>query len=259
MKYSRLPLMDNELIIVSDIHGNLDDFKYYLNLWLKDKHNHICFMGDLIHADTISEDYSLEILDLVKEYIEYPSFHVLLGNHELSQLLDEDAYRYDVNQTLQFKELVKNKYPTNHQVKYNEYLKLLSKFKYFLITSNDLFIIHSGIHEDYIDSIITGDVDIYDLNIKEYSYEKELLTMFLWSRPYTDYTEQDLEKFLKHTKSKYMISGHTNYNGLHIYGNQLIFDSSHNTENKYYLQIKLNKEYNSIFEIIKQLKEMTLK
>ena len=257
MNYTNLQDMDKELIVVSDIHGNLQDFKYYLGLWLQDTSNHICFMGDLIHADTISEDYSLEILDLVKEYIEYSSFHVLLGNHELSQLLCEDVYRYNINQTEQFKQLVEERYPDNYLQKYQEYKKLLSKFNYFLTTSNGLFIIHSGIHEAFIDSIINGNVDIYQLDIN-YDYEKELLTQFLWARPYDDYTEKDIEKFLKHTNCQYMISGHTNYNGLHIYGNQLIFDSSYNTENKLYLQVKLNKKYDNIFEIIKQLKEMKI-
>lgn len=256
MNYTIIPRQDKKLYVITDIHGNLKDFQYYLNLWLKDPSNHIVFTGDLIHADTISEDYSLEILDLVKEYIHCPSFHCLLGNHELAQIFGEDAYRYNVNQTLQFKKLVEDKYPNDYTQKYNEYKNLLKEFEYFIITSNGLFLCHTMINEDYLEPLLNGAVSIYDLNPYEYSYEKEFLTEWVWSRPYDDYTEKTINDFLKYTQTQYIISGHTNYNGCHIYGNQLIFDSSHNTDNKLYLEINLNNEYENIISILKQLKEL---
>ena len=83
------------------------------------------------------------------------------------------------------------------------------------------------------------------------SFEKKIITEHLWARPYDDYTEQTINQILNYTNKKYLISGHTNYNGCHIIGNQLIFDSSHNTETKYYLEIQLNKKYENIIEILK--------
>ena len=252
-----IPYINKYLMIVTDIHGNLDDFKYYLDLWLDDKSNHICFTGDLIHADDINDDDSLKILELVKEYNRENTFHVLMGNHEHSQLYGDDVYRYHVNQTEQFKLLVEQEYPNDYTRKYQEYKKILSTFDYYITTSNGLLISHTGIDELYLESILTNSINIYDLSYKR-PYEQKFLTEAVWARPYTDYGTDTIDKILNHYGLKYWICGHTNYQGAHIYGDQLIFDSSHNTPKKYYLKIKLNKEYENIIEIMKKLQEMKL-
>ena len=39
------------LIVVTDLHGNFDDYAHYLNLWDEtDPDFHIVFCGDLIHG-----------------------------------------------------------------------------------------------------------------------------------------------------------------------------------------------------------------
>lgn len=254
---TKIPLVDKDLIIVTDIHGNFEDFQFYLNLWLKDTDNHICFTGDLIHADSIEEDDSLKILELVRVYIDYPTFHCLMGNHELSQLFDDECYKYNVNQVDSFKRLVQETYPKRYTEKYAEYMKLLQQFHISLMTSNGLFIIHSGINEDYLKPLITNSVDIHhNIDFQTLTdYDKETLTETLWARHYDDYTTDTIDKFLKHTKSKIMISGHTIVNGYKIFGKQLIFDSSYNTQKKYYIQIPLNKKNINITNITSYLKQ----
>lgn len=249
----KIDYCDKELIVVSDIHGDYNDFRYYIDLWLEDTENYIVFMGDLIHGDLFEEDMSLKILDSVMEYIDYPTFHVLMGNHELSQLYSEDVFKYNVNQTESFKLLVENEYPDDYIEKYNEYKKLLSKFHYFIQTSNGLCITHAGINEDYLKYLLNDTIDIHALKYNKNSVEKEWITMNLWSRPYEDSTSETINTFLKKIQCKYLITGHTVYNGYHIYGNQLIFDSSYNTDNKYYLRIKLNTEIDSVTDLLKYL------
>ena len=222
----------------------------------KDEHNpynHIIFTGDLIHGDIWSdEDYSLEILDLVREYIEYPNFHILLGNHELSQIYEEDCYKYFINQTEEFKKMVEKKYPNNPH-KYYEYQELMMRFETYCVTSNGVFIIHSGIHEDYIEPLITDSVDLNNI-LWDNKYEQKILTEHLWSRPYDDFTEKSIDKILEYYACKYMVTGHTNYNGCHIIGNQLIFDSSYCTDNKYYLEFNTHEEFKDIINLMQHLK-----
>ena len=253
--YTILNKQNKELFIITDIHGNLRDFKYYLNLLLDDMSNHICFCGDLIHADKIDEDYSLEILDIVKKYIDYPTFHVLMGNHEFAQIMGENAYRYNINQSETVKKLVEEKYPNDYSSKYQEYKKLLLKFNYFIKTDTGLYITHAGIHEDYLESIINGNVDVYHLDVFGDFYHEKLLSESLWCRNYDDYSEKSVDVYLKFMGCKFMISGHTNYNGYHIFGNQLILNSSHNTSNKYYLKVKLDDDYKNINDVVKKLKK----
>lgn len=191
---------------------------------------------------------------MVREYIEYPNFHILLGNHELSQIYGEDCYRYFINQTEEFKKQVEKKYPNNFTTKYQEYKQLMMRFKTYCVTSNGVFIIHSGIHEDYIEPLITEAVDLNNI-VWDNEYEQKILTEHLWSRPYDDFTEKSVNNILEYYDCKYMVTGHTNYNGCHIIGNQLIFDSSHCTDNKYYLEFNTNDEFKDIINLMQHLKE----
>ncbi len=56
-------------LIVTDIHGNLDDFNKFMDIWdeLEDDINHMVLTGDFIHAMGRENDKSIEILEAVKE------------------------------------------------------------------------------------------------------------------------------------------------------------------------------------------------
>lgn len=250
-----IPVCDKYCFVVTDIHGCLDDFRYYLELWLEDISNHIVFTGDLIHNDVFEDDESLCILDMVREYIEYPTFHVLIGNHEWGQIWGDSVFRYNVNQCDDFVRLIEYVFPNDFTDRYLNYKNLLKLFDLCLVTGNGFFMIHSGIHEDYKENILNESVNIYEkYNIEDLTdFDKKVITEILWCRPYEDYMEDSIDEILNFFNCKFMISGHTNYNGCHILGNQLIFDSSHNTNNKYYLKFKLNKEYTNIIDVLKCL------
>ena len=82
------------LIIVSDLHGNYDDYMRYLELWgFCDEDCNIVFCGDLIHSSN-SIDYSIEIMDdVIAKSKMYSNFHVLLGNHEWAHITGTDIYK----------------------------------------------------------------------------------------------------------------------------------------------------------------------
>ena len=80
-KFIKLP-SKGRLLIVTDLHGNLEDYEKYIDLWdCYDPNYHIVFVGDFIHS--IDEnDYSIEIIeDVIDKFKKYPNFHPLLGNH----------------------------------------------------------------------------------------------------------------------------------------------------------------------------------
>ena len=82
------------LIVVSDLHGNYDDYESYINLWnSEDSDSHILFLGDLIHSPYFN-DRSIEILDdVIEKFKSYPNFHVLLGNHEWAHITHTDIFK----------------------------------------------------------------------------------------------------------------------------------------------------------------------
>lgn len=261
-KVIKLP-KKGRLIVVTDIHGNKEDYDKYINIW--DAENpfcHILFLGDLIHEVEYGKDLSLDILkDIYNKYIHLSNFHVLLGNHELSQISNDDVCKYTINQTYEFNNHIQDRIKnleigdvTQKQAE-KYYNHIIKQFDYFCMTSNGFFFSHAGISDLALHLLISQSVDLFNLDINN-SNDYKFLEEMLWARPYDDYTEITIDTFLERVNCKFMCVGHTVYNGMHILGNQLIFDSSFCTDNKYYLDIDLSKDYKDIFEVIKCLRDL---
>lgn len=257
---------NGHLLVVTDIHGNLRDFKKYIRLWdNKSDDYHILFTGDLIHEHNYDDDFSVDILDMMLDLNDNPRFHVLLGNHELYQCLDEEVCKYNINLTDDFKSHVKDKYCDGYIERLNEYICFMQGLPYFAITSNQFFISHAGVSSDCVSKCISNKVDLFNLSClnyydnnnsvswKDYFRDVNFLDDFVWSRPYSDYSERDIDLFLDFVGCRFSVVGHTVYNGFHVFGNQLIFDSSFCTDSKYYLDIDLACRYDSIFDVVKCL------
>lgn len=237
-KLIKLP-HEGKLMVITDIHGNYDDYMRYIDIW-QEKDCHILFLGDLIHGDVFTEDKSLDILNDVAKRINDTKFHILVGNHEMAQVHHQKVFRYGVSQTDQFNRLIEQNHSNvgdmiTYQMMYEQ---LMQSFDYFA-TSKYFFFSHAGPFE-------------HPDGWKSLSNNHNFESMF-WSRPYDDYTEEDIDAWCDAVGCKFMVVGHTPYNGYHIYGNQLIFDSSHSTDTKYYLEIDLGKEYDSIIDVAKCL------
>lgn len=272
-KIIRLP-KKGRLIVVTDIHGNKEDFDKYIDIWDKnDLDCHILFLGDLIHEVEYGKDLSIDILEECMEYFDLPNFHILLGNHELCQVMDEFVYKLGYNQTIEFNRHIQDK-AINFVIKDNNlttdketidqyydmykynFESFMRQFDYFCITENGFFFSHAGISDSALISLINKEIDLFNLNIDTVTADYIFLEEMIWSRPYDDYVETEIDIFLGMVDCKFMCVGHTPYNGCHILGNQLIFDSSFATDNKYYLDIDLSKDYDDIVKVMKCLKEV---
>ena len=235
------------LIVVSDLHGNLKDYKRYLRLWNKDDLNcHIVFIGDLIHAMD-GHDGSVEIIeDAMFKSQEYPNYHCLLGNHEWAHILNQDIYKNERNLRIEFEILVSHK-KGYMEPSLTNYIRFFKSMPYFLKTSNGLFISHTGPSKD-----ISSMVDFY--RMCHDGPDSSSLYGFLWNRHsmgLNRYTIEDIDKFLNIMDCKLMIVGHTVIDsGYKVIGKQLILSSCFFTSSKSYLDIDLSKEYKSMDELI---------
>lgn len=229
------------LIVVTDLHGNYDDYEKYLKIWKRENRNsHIVFAGDLIHS-TFGYDQSIEIMDDVIEKTEkYDNFHVLLGNHEWAHITNRDIYKLNENQKWSFEKLIESK-KGSLQPTLDNYIKFFKSLPYFLKTDNGIFISHAGPSRD-IKSICDYN-KIFDEN-----YENPLLYQFLWNRP-GDYAESDVDNFLDIIDSNCMIIGHNTVDGFKRIGRQIIIASSHMTDNKTYFDIDLEQDINNMDEL----------
>jgi serine/threonine-protein phosphatase PP1 catalytic subunit len=238
------------LIVVTDLHGNLDDYEAYLNLWDEsDPDFHIVFTGDLIHAISLDDDGSVEIVeDAMAKSRQYSNFHTLLGNHEWAHITHKEIYKSGEDLLMNFKNLVSFK-KGFIEPSLTRYIKFFKTMPYFLKTANGLFISHSG------PSAKIRNIEGFD-KIFEGDYSNPILYDFLWNRftKVTNYNRDDVSRFLDIVDSKYMIVGHCPVESYEIFGNQMIMSSSFNTNVKTYLDIDLSSEINSMKDVQKQLK-----
>ena len=238
------------LIVVTDLHGNLDDYNTYLDLW--DENNsdfHIVFTGDLIHGIDEKKDGSVEILDdAIKKSKKYSNFHILLGNHECAHITNKEIYKRNEPLLFGFKNLLSCKKGFTEPY-LSEYIKFFKTLPYFLKTSNGLFISHSG------PSGNINSIEAFNQIFKS-DYSNPILQEFLWNRysNITDYTRNDVERFLDIVGSKFMIVGHCPVESYKVFSKQIIMSSSFNTKVKTYLDIDLSLKLNDIKDVQKQLR-----
>lgn len=236
-------LARGKALVVTDLHGNLKDYNQYKDIWDSDDPDfHLVITGDFIHSMD-KKDGSIEILhDIMWNSRFKDNFHVLLGNHEWTHIVDLDIYKNGVNQKKDFEELIKEKYGYLQPLFLFLFLDFFKKLPLAVKTANGLFISHSGPAEG-IKSI--GDVENL---LSSEDYTSTVVNQFLWSR-YGDYSQYDIDLFLEAVDCKAMIVGHTVVDGVKVIGNQMILSSSYGNGKKAYLEIDLGKHIESVDDV----------
>lgn len=245
----RLPL-HGKAIVITDLHGNWKDFEKVMDLWENKFHKeqHLVITGDFIHAMGKENDNSLDILDAVKyEWGKHENFHLLLGNHEWATITRLSVYKGGINVTLNFEQLLREKFQDEWESKLNEYTEFLKKLPIAVITANQVFISHAGPPKKSMSL-----EQLVNLTNKGYM-ENESLFEILWCR-HGDYNKKDVDRFLEAVECKAMIVGHTPVDGAKLIGNQLVVSSSYSRGKKAYVELDLEKEIQSAKDLKKMVK-----
>ncbi len=221
-------------MVVTDLHGNLEDFRKVLTLWAKcfNRKCHLVLTGDFIHAMGRANDHSIEIIEEVQYYsTKYDTFHPLLGNHEWATITKILIYKGGVNQNLNFELLLKETFPDAWEEKLEEYINFFQSLPVAVRTGNGVFISHSG------PARVDGIEDIINLTGKGY-LDNPVLHDLLWRR---DHQKVEVNQFLKRVGCQAMVVGHTPVDGYKLKGNLLILSSSYGKGRKVYLDLDLGK------------------
>lgn len=240
-------------LIITDIHGNLTDFKKFMYIWDSlddDIDNHLILTGDFIHAMGLENDQSVEILEYVKfKWENSNNFHILLGNHEWATISNKSLFKAGINQTLYFDELLKETFPDNYRRKLDEYIEFFKKLPIAVKTANRIFISHAGPPTN-----LKSLDEVRRITDQGYDTDNLLLFQFLWNRS-DDITEKDLQSFLETVDCKMMIVGHTPVDGIKLmYKNQLIVSSSYGKGKKAYVELDLEKDIQKSKDLLKMVK-----
>lgn len=242
-------------LVVTDIHGNLEDFERYMKIWgelkRKGKENHLIIAGDYIHAMPGQKvDYSINILESVIKLEKSDNVHVLLGNHEWSHLSGVDVYKAGINQKIQFElNLVKKFGFEKYEKRMEIYNKFFAGLPIAVKTGNGIFISHAAPAKS-----AKTIQDIIDATKNGYLMNNNVLNELLWNRYPDNYNDSDIENFLKIVGCKVSVVGHTPVDGYEVIGRQIILSSSFSRGRKAYLEIDLEKEITGVEDVVKMIK-----
>ena len=248
-KLLRLPKKGKALII-TDLHGNLEDFYEYQSIWndFGKNGNHIVITGDLIHSFYPQKDGSIDILESIITEFERDNFHVLLGNHEWSHITNIPVYKAGQNQKSHFETLLKERFGCKWQEKLDYYKKFFKKLPLAIKTANRVFISHAGPSNNI--------KNLEEINITSSNKYHEDLTVYgmLWTR-YDNLNEIELLNFLNKVKCNVSVVGHTKVDGYQLMGEkQIILSSSYSKGRKAYLELDLEEEIGNAYDVLGMIK-----
>ncbi|WP_372751953.1 metallophosphoesterase [Labilibaculum sp.] len=137
------------LMIVSDLHGNVFDFRQiltvYTNLKREGKADYLVFLGDLIHAyPGKRKDASLEMVqELMRLRANEPGSDVicLLGNHEMVHIYQIPLHRGNLEFTSWFEKRMKGRRA--------EIVRFFMQMPFMLRTQGGVLLNHAGASNRY--------------------------------------------------------------------------------------------------------------
>jgi hypothetical protein len=162
------PREADEIMVVGDLHGNLPAFKKALNLAALDRYprRHLV-LQELIHGKMMypdeKGDRSHQLVDVVAALkCQYPDrVHVILGNHELSELTGRIIGKDGKALNLIFRQGIMTAYGAAADEIYEAYKGLFAAMPLAVRTANRVFVCHTLPDEDDLDrldlSLLTTD------------------------------------------------------------------------------------------------------
>jgi hypothetical protein len=149
-----------EVLVTGDLHGNVANFQRILKIADLPRHPHRhLILQEVLHSmydDTPDRSYQLlEEVAILKNV--YPAqVHVLLGNHDLAELLSLDIMKKGRSVLKQFQKSVEEAYQFNQDVIRKAYLGFLRTLPWAAATPSGLFICHSIPDQNHVNLFSRG-------------------------------------------------------------------------------------------------------
>jgi hypothetical protein len=201
----------DEVMVVGDLHGNLPAFRQALAISALDRHprRHLV-LQELVHEinknDDDRPDRSHRLVDLVSALkCQYPQrVHLILGNHELSELTGRIIGKDGHALNLRFREGMELAYGARTRDVYEAYLVLFAALPLAVRTANRVFVCHTLPDARYLE-----DLDLALLKADHWPPEamKRGGTIYAltWGR---DTTPETADRFAAMVDADWFITGH---------------------------------------------------
>lgn len=201
----------DEMMVVGDLHGNLRAFKWALAEAALDEHpNRHLVLQELIHEinkhDDDRPDLSHRLVDVVCALkCQYPArVHVILGNHELSELTGRVIGKDGRVLNARFREGIARSYGDAADEVYAAYQKLFSDMPLAVRTPNRVFCCHTLPDGDWLDDF---DASILDADAwpAEAMKRRGAVYAMTWGR---DTSEETADRFAAIVDADLFVTGH---------------------------------------------------
>ena len=201
----------DEVMVVGDLHGNLPAFRQALVIAALDRHpqRHLV-LQELVHEinknDDDRPDRSHRLVDLVSALkCQYPQrVHLILGNHELSELTGRTIGKDGHALNLRFRQGMELAYGARTHDVYEAYLVLFAALPLAVRTLNRVFVCHTLPDARYLE-----DLDLALLHADHWSEEamKRGGTIYAltWGR---DTTPETADRFAAMVDADWFVTGH---------------------------------------------------
>jgi hypothetical protein len=201
----------DEVMVVGDLHGNLPAFRQALAISALDRHprRHLV-LQELVHEihknDDDRPDRSHRLVDLVSALkCQYPQrVHLILGNHELSELTGRIIGKDGHTLNLRFRQGMELAYGARTHDVYEAYLVLFAALPLAVRTPNRVFVCHTLPDARYLE-----DLDLALLRADHWPEEamKRGGTIYAltWGR---DTTPETADRFAAMVDADWFITGH---------------------------------------------------
>jgi hypothetical protein len=227
----QLSAPSEDVLVAGDLHGNLAHFQSLLDRARLDRHprRHLV-LQELIHGDARYPNgacKSHQLVDLVAALkCQYPDrVHLLIGNHELSEVVQRPILKGGVSTGDLFRQGIDVAYGEHSAQVQSAYVELFESLPLGLRTANRVFMSHSFPESEDLDNGFDAGI-FQSRSVGEIRQSNGTsLHDLLWGR---DGTEGTAQRFAKLVEADLLITGHMPCpNGFHSPNPlQLILDSS---------------------------------
>lgn len=201
-----------EVMVVGDLHGNLRAFRWVLAESALDRHpgRHLV-LQELVHEinkyDEDRPDLSHRLVDLAAALkCQYPDrVHVILGNHELSEITGRTIGKDGRALNERFRQGIKTSYGAMADDLHQAYLTLFATLPIAVRTSNRVFICHTipdGYDLDRIDPAGILDAETWPPESMKRGGTVYAMT---WGR---DESDETVDRFAEMVAADLFVTGH---------------------------------------------------
>lgn len=197
---------DGDVVVMGDLHGNLDNFnKVITALDLDSRPSRHLIIQEPTHTYEATEDRSFLLHEqIVIAKSKFPDqLHIILGNHELSELTGREILKGGICYNILFREAMKQEYGGNFDTIRELLHDFIKTMPLACLAPNKIFISHSTPEKKYIPHY---SLKFFRKGSGDPKKDRMLVEKLVWGR---DLSQQAADAFADQVHCEILVVGHT--------------------------------------------------